>query len=72
MEVAGRVGRTPAQVLIRWSLQQGHAVIPKSSNPARIAENGAVFDFDLDSGAMDALASLDRGLRTAWDPTSVA
>ena len=47
-EHRGEVGRTPAQVLIRWSVQKGFVVLPRSSNPARIAENAAVFDFALD------------------------
>lgn len=71
LAVAGRVRRTPAQVLIRWGLQQGHVVLPKSSDPGRIAQNAAVFDFELDADALSALAGLDRGLRTAWDPTQV-
>lgn len=69
--VAARVGRTPAQIAIRWSLQQGHVVLPKSSNPERIAENARVFDFALDTAALDQLASLEAGLRTAWNPTDV-
>jgi diketogulonate reductase-like aldo/keto reductase len=66
--VAAEVGRTPAQVLIRWSLQKGFVVLPRSSNASRIAENAAVFDFSLGDAQMDALDALDEGLTTGWDP----
>jgi diketogulonate reductase-like aldo/keto reductase len=58
--IAQRSGRTPAQVLIRWCLQRGTIVIPKSSHRARIAENGEVFDFELSDAEMQALDALDR------------
>jgi diketogulonate reductase-like aldo/keto reductase len=67
-DIAGRVGRSVAQVLLRWGLQQGLVVLPKSTKPARIAENGALFDFTLDDGAMKALDALEEGLVTGWDP----
>jgi diketogulonate reductase-like aldo/keto reductase len=66
--VATEVGRTPAQVLIRWSLQRGFVVLPRSSNPARIVENAEVFDFALDDAQMARLDALDEGLTTGWDP----
>jgi diketogulonate reductase-like aldo/keto reductase len=66
--IAGEVGRTPAQVLIRWSLQKGFVVLPRSANPGRIAENAAVFDFALDDAQIAALDALDEGLTTGWDP----
>lgn len=69
--IAQRVGRTPAQVLLRWSLQKGFVVIPKSASPARIAENWDVFSFELDTPTMQALDALDGGRRTAWDPSQV-
>lgn len=69
--IASRVGRTPAQVLLRWSLQKGHIVIPKSVTPARIAENLTAFSFELDAATMQALDALDGGRRTAWDPSVV-
>jgi diketogulonate reductase-like aldo/keto reductase len=68
VEIAVEVGRTPAQVLIRWSAQKGFIVIPRSSNPARIAENAAVFDFALDDAQVARLDALDEGLTTGWDP----
>lgn len=67
-EVSDRVGRTPAQVLLRWSLQKGFVVIPKSARPERIRENAAVFDFELGSADMDLLDGLDEGLHTGWNP----
>lgn len=66
--IATEVGRTPAQVLIRWSLQKGFVVLPRSSNADRIAENAAVFDFTLDDAQIGALDALDEGLTTGWDP----
>jgi len=57
--VAGRAGRTPAQVMLRWAIQRGAVVIPKSSNRARIRENAQIFDFELDADAMRALDALD-------------
>jgi diketogulonate reductase-like aldo/keto reductase len=67
-DVAAAVDRTAAQVLIRWSLQKGFVVLPRSSNPTRIAENAAVFDFSLEDGQMARLDALDEGLTTGWDP----
>ena len=69
--VANQVERTPAQVLIRWSLQKGFIVLPKSVTASRIVENGAVFDFELDDAQMSALDELEEGLRLSWDPTLV-
>jgi len=66
--IAGEVARTPAQVLIRWSLQKGFVVLPRSSNAGRITENAAVFDFALDDGQIARLDALDEGLTTGWDP----
>jgi 2,5-diketo-D-gluconate reductase A len=58
--IAQRSGHTPAQVLIRWCLQRGTTVIPKSSHRERIAENGEVFDFELSEDEMRSLDALDR------------
>ena len=58
-EVAARHGRTPAQVIVRWHLDNGLVVIPKSVNPARIAENLAVFDFALDADDLARIATLE-------------
>jgi diketogulonate reductase-like aldo/keto reductase len=59
-EVAARAGRTPAQVLLRWCLQHGVPVIPKSTHRERIQENALIFDFTLDEKDMAALDALDR------------
>jgi diketogulonate reductase-like aldo/keto reductase len=70
--IGAEVGRTPAQVLIRWSLQKGFIVLPSSSNAGRIAENAAVFDFGLTEAQIAALDALDEGLTTGWDPATQA
>ncbi|HEY1838817.1 MAG TPA: aldo/keto reductase [Mycobacterium sp.] len=66
--VAGEYGRTPAQVLIRWSIQLGNVVIPRSGNPERIASNFDVFDFELAAEHMEALNGLNDGTRVREDP----
>jgi diketogulonate reductase-like aldo/keto reductase len=65
---AARIGRTPAQVLLRWAIQHGMVVLPKSAREARIRENAAIYDFSLDAEAMRALDACDEGLATGWDP----
>ncbi|UJW32790.1 aldo/keto reductase [Saccharothrix sp. AJ9571] len=67
-ELAEKHGRTPAQVVLRWHVQLGNVVIPKSVTPSRIRENTALFDFELADEDVAALASLDRGERTGPDP----
>jgi diketogulonate reductase-like aldo/keto reductase len=66
--VAREAGRTPAQVLLRWGIQHGMVVLPKSVHPPRIAENAALFDFALSPAAMAELDALEEGLVTGWDP----
>ncbi|PRC43895.1 2,5-didehydrogluconate reductase A [Mycobacterium sp. ITM-2017-0098] len=66
--IAAAHGKTPAQVLIRWSLQLGNIVIPRSSSPERITSNLDVFGFELDDEQMDALNGLDEGTRFRPDP----
>ncbi|MFG3343936.1 aldo/keto reductase [Streptomyces sp. NPDC048018] len=70
-EIAARYGRSTAQVVLRWHLQLGNVVIPKSVTPARIRENIDVFDFALSADEMTAVATLDRGLRTGPDPDTL-
>jgi 2,5-diketo-D-gluconate reductase A len=67
-ELAERHGRTPAQVVLRWHLQLGNVVIPKSVTPARIRENLDVFGFELGAQDLAALGTLERGHRTGPDP----
>jgi diketogulonate reductase-like aldo/keto reductase len=66
--VARRVGRTNAQVLLRWGVQHGMVVLPKSVRAERIEENARIFDFQLDAEAMRALDALEEGAATGWDP----
>jgi 2,5-diketo-D-gluconate reductase A len=66
--IAGKHGRTPAQVIIRWHLQIGNIVIPKSVTPSRIAENIDVFGFRLDDADLTELSTLDKGERLGPDP----
>ncbi|WP_077488715.1 aldo/keto reductase [Sinomonas mesophila] len=66
--VAEAHGKSPAQVMLRWHLQQGRSAIPKSSTPGRIAENFDVFDFELTADELARIDALDRGLRHGPDP----
>ncbi|GAB7070095.1 aldo/keto reductase [Mycobacterium hodleri] len=68
--IAGQYGKSPAQVLIRWSLQLGNVVIPRSATPERIVENADVFEFELAAEHMDALNGLDEGTRFRPDPAT--
>ncbi len=66
--LAERYRRTPAQILIRWNLQCGNAVISRSSDPDRVAANLDVFDFELAEADMTALDALHDGTRVLHDP----
>ncbi|MEI3848763.1 MULTISPECIES: aldo/keto reductase [Microbacterium] len=68
VEIAERHGKTPAQVVLRWHLQQGRVVIPKSVTPVRIAENLDVFDGDLSAEELAAIDALERDGRTGPHP----
>jgi 2,5-diketo-D-gluconate reductase A len=68
--IAGEYGKSAAQVLIRWSLQLGNVVIPRSATPERIVENSDVFEFELAAEHMDALNALDAGTRFRPDPAT--
>jgi diketogulonate reductase-like aldo/keto reductase len=68
-KIAEAHGRTPAQVVIRWHLQLGNVVIPKSVTPSRIAENFAVFDFALTDDEVAEISGLDVDGRIGPDPT---
>jgi 2,5-diketo-D-gluconate reductase A len=60
-KIAGQVDRTPAQVVLRWAVQRGDIIFPKSVTPERIRENFALFDFELSDDDVAALAALDKG-----------
>ena len=68
VEISEEMGKTPAQILIRWSIQRGMVVLPKSVNENRIIENFAVFDFDISDSLMKRLDDLDERYVTCWDP----
>jgi diketogulonate reductase-like aldo/keto reductase len=70
-EIADRHGKTPAQVMLRWHLDEGRSAIPKSVRPERIAENFAVLDFTLAPGDIAAIDALDTGLRGGPEPDSI-
>lgn len=69
--VAQKHHKTYAQVMLRWLVQQGFVVLPKSVTPERVRQNIDLFDFELDDEDMRRLAELDRNLRTCWDPTHI-
>jgi 2,5-diketo-D-gluconate reductase A len=66
--IAERVDKTPAQVTLRWHIQRGDVVFPKSVTRSRVEENFDIFDFELDGSDMAAITALDRGERTGPDP----
>jgi 2,5-diketo-D-gluconate reductase A len=66
--LAERLGKSPAQVILRWHLQKGYIVFPKSVTPSRIEENFDVFDFELTSDDIAAIDALDEGNRTGANP----
>jgi diketogulonate reductase-like aldo/keto reductase len=71
-EVAAAQGKSPAQVLIRWSIQLGNVVIPRATDPARLAENLDVFGFELSDAEMDTLSALNDGTRLRPNPETAA
>jgi diketogulonate reductase-like aldo/keto reductase len=70
-DIASAHGKTPAQVMLRWGLQHGRSVIPKSTKPSRIAENISVFDFELSTEQMAAIDRLDTGRRGGPEPDTI-
>lgn len=65
--VAKKHGKTYAQIMLRWLIEQGMVIIPKSATPGRIQENIQIFDFQLDDEDMQALAKQDRHMKTLWN-----
>ncbi|HET6534367.1 MAG TPA: aldo/keto reductase [Actinoplanes sp.] len=72
-KIAGQAGKTPAQVVLRWHIQRGDIVFPKSTSEARVRENFEIFDFDLSEESMAAITALDRGEagRTGGNPDTL-
>ncbi|WP_078131283.1 aldo/keto reductase [Leptospira kirschneri] len=70
-KIAQKYDKTPAQILIRWAIEQKIVVIPKSTQKKRIIENSKVFDFAISEEDMKILNSLDENFRTCWDPSEV-
>ena len=66
--ISEEIGKTPAQILIRWAMQRGMVVLPKSVNEGRIVENFSVFDFEISDSLMKRLDNLDERYVTCWDP----
>ena len=69
--IAAEHSKSPAQVMLRWHLQQGRSALPKSVRPARIAENFDVFDFELSTDQLGAIDALDTGVRRGPEPEDV-
>ena len=68
LSLTKKYGKTSAQILIRWALQENIIVIPKSSNPLRIKENADVFDFEISNDDMALINNFDENLIVCWDP----
>ena len=69
--IAGEHGKSPAQVMLRWGIQEGRSVIPKSTKPDRIAQNIDVFDFTLTDDEITAIDALETGVRGGPEPEAV-
>jgi len=67
-DIARRVGKTPAQVILRWHIERGDIIFPKSVTPSRIKENIDIFDFELTGEDVEAISALNRNERTGPDP----
>jgi diketogulonate reductase-like aldo/keto reductase len=70
-KVADKHGKSYAQVMLRWLVEQGLVVLPKSVTPSRVKENIDIFDFELDAEDKAALSKLDRDMRTCWSPVHI-
>lgn len=69
--IAAKHNKTYAQIMLRWCIEQGLIVLPKSVTPERVRENIKLFDFKLDTEDLKKLAGVDRNLRTAWSPVHI-
>jgi diketogulonate reductase-like aldo/keto reductase len=72
VELSKKYSCTPAQLLVRWSLQHGYVPLPKSVTKSRIAENAQIGGFEIDDADMKSMDGLDEYLVTDWDPTNTA
>ena len=70
-KIAGETNKTPAQIMIRWAIQNGHTVIPKSTRNKRIKENSNIFNFCLNKEQMKLLNELEDGLRFCPNPLKI-
>lgn len=70
-DIAAALGVSPAQVILRWHIEQGNVTIPKASSPERMSENLDVFSFELTAGQLSAIAGLDRNRRSGSHPDEV-
>ena len=68
MKIASKYQKSPAQLLIRWNIQQGIIPIPKSKNPSRLLENISVFDFDISLDDIHELNQMNQNIRTSYNP----
>ena len=71
LAIGAELGRTASQVVLRWHIQRGDVVFPKSMHRERIVENAQLFDFALSPAQMDAVSALDRGERQGSHPDMV-
>ena len=69
--MAERHGKSYAQIMLRWCVENGLVLLPKSVTPSRVRQNIELYDFELYLEELQALAKLDQGLRTCWDPTHI-
>ncbi|KAH9500850.1 hypothetical protein Btru_073159 [Bulinus truncatus] len=72
LEIAHQTHKSPAQVLLRWAVQQGIGVLPKSTNPDHIKDNIDIFSFSLTEEQMDTLTKLNKEFHYCWDPSKIA
>ena len=70
-KLASKYEKTPAQMMIRWVIQKGMIVIPKTTHIERMKENANVFDFEISDADMRSMDALDEGLHTTWDPNDI-
>jgi diketogulonate reductase-like aldo/keto reductase len=71
LSIAAKHAKSEPQIMLRWNLQMGNTIIPKSTDEVRIGENIDLFDFELDKEDMEAIGNLNENYRTCWDPTGM-